>query len=460
MLMAERLASFANDLHFADIPGDLVNDICLHALDTIGVCLASTPLPYAQAVAKFLRREAGIGGSTAFGQAGVFPARNAGFYNASLGHGLDYDDSHLVAICHPSATILPPLLALAEQNGYDGEALVTALVVGVEVMSRLGVACGAALVSRGLHPTSACGSFGAAAAIAKINGMAQVQFVDALGIVGAMTGGLHQSTLDGTWNKCIHSGLAVQAGFQAVELAKAGFSGPPSILDGETGFIASFAGLPVGAAAHAVCDDLGVRWEAGRLAFKLYPCCQGLHPYADCAVALAQEEDIDFGSVARIDVRVGELVGAALCEPPALKYRPPTPYAAKFSMPYLVASALTHGEVTSESFTAQAIADPQVLALADKVHYEFDPLYDEGAALRGWLQVRQTDGRTFLRSTLASRGTPENPWGRADIVDKFLRNAIPIIGVNQAHSLVEMTATLPHSNDAGPLARLCRMERV
>jgi 2-methylcitrate dehydratase PrpD len=154
------------------------------------------------------------------------------------------------------------------------------------------------------------------------------------------------------------------------------------------------------------------------------------------------------------------LVGAALCKPPALKYRPPTPYAAKFSMPYLVASALTHGEVTSENFTAQAIADPQVLALADKVHYEFDPLYDEGAALRGWLQVRQTDGRTFLRSTLASRGTPENPWGRADIVDKFLRNAIPIIGVNRAHSLVEMTATLPHSNDAGTLARLCRMECV
>jgi len=108
-------------------------------------------------------------------------------------------------------------------------------------------------------------------------------------------------------------------------------------------------------------------------------------------------------------VRVGELVGAALCEPPALKYRPPTPYAAKFSMPYLVASALTHGEVTSESFTAQAIADPQVLALADKVHYEFDPLYDEGAALRGWLQVRQTTAvHSFDRRSqaVARRKTP------------------------------------------------------
>jgi 2-methylcitrate dehydratase PrpD len=458
MFLAERLASFAKDLRFADIPSDLVTDISLHALDTIGVCLASTPLPYARAVAEFVRHEAGGGRSTAFGLPGRYPARNAGFYNASLGHGMDFDDSHLVAIAHPSATILPPLLALAEENGCAGEALVTALVAGVEVMTRVGVVCGAALLGRGLHPTSACGSFGAVAAIAKFNNMTQAQTVAALGMVGAMTGGLHQSTIDGTWNKCIHSGLAVQAGFEATALAKAGFSGPPSILDGEAGFIAAFAGLRADAAARAVCDGLGERWEAGRLAYKLYPCCQGLHPYADCAIDLAREENIDLKLVERIDVRVGKLVGITLCEPPALKYRPPTPYAAKFSMPYVVASALTHGEVTSDSFTAQAIADPQVLQLADKVHYAFDPIYDEGTALRGWLQLQGKDGRTFLRSTLASRGTPENPWAQADIIGKFLRNATPIIGADRARALVELTPALACSADAGEFARLCQMK--
>src|ERR1700733_13243724 len=96
--LAERLASFSTNLRFEDIPSDLVGDICLHALDTIGVCLASTPLPYARTVSAFVRHEGGAGRSTAFGLTGSFPARNAAFYNASLGHGMDFDDSHLVAI--------------------------------------------------------------------------------------------------------------------------------------------------------------------------------------------------------------------------------------------------------------------------------------------------------------------------------------------------------------------------
>jgi 2-methylcitrate dehydratase PrpD len=458
MFLANRLAAFVSDLKFSDIPTDLVSDICLHALDTLGVCLASTPLPYARAVRQLIEHEAGAGPSTAFGISGHFPAKNAGFYNACLGHGMDFDDSHLVAISHPSSTILPPLLALAQLGQVDGESVVTALIAGIEVMSRIGVACGAALVGRGLHPTSACGSFGAAAAIAKFQKLTAIETTAALGIAGAMTGGLHQSTVDGTWNKCIHSGLAVQAGFAATALAKAGFLGPASVLDGDTGFIAAFAGLRVSDVGHTIVEDLGSRWEAGKLAYKLYPCCQALHPYADCAIDLAREEDLDLRGVERIDVRVGEVLGPALCEPPTLKYRPPTPYAAKFSMPYVVASALMHQCINIDSFSAGAIADPAVLELADKVHYVFDPQYDEGMALRGWLQVRRKDGQTFLRSTLASRGTPENPWAAAEIIDKFLRNATPIIGATRSRQLAELTPRLATSQDAGALATLCQRE--
>jgi 2-methylcitrate dehydratase PrpD len=272
-----------------------------------------------------------------------------------------------------------------------------------------------------------------------------------------MTGGLHQSTVDGSWNKCIHSGLAAQTGFAATSLIQAGFSGPASILDGANGFFAAFAGRST-ADTQSASQRLGAHWEAGRLAYKLYPCCQGVHPYADCAIDLAVEENIDPASISRIDVRVGELVGAALCEPPEMKYRPPTPYAAKFSIPYVVAAALTRREITNDSFTAQAIADPQILRLADQVHYAFDSLYDEGTALRGWVQLQLSDGRTVLRSTVASRGTPENPWGEAEIVGKFRRNALPIIGADRAAELVDLVPKLAQMKDAGKVARLCRRE--
>ena len=456
--LATSLAAFVFNLRFGDLPADLINDISLHALDTLGVCLASVALPYARSLADFVRREGGDGDCTAFGLAGGFPARNAGFYNAALGHGTDFDDTHLVAIAHPSATILPPLLALAEARAHSGEAVLTALIAGIEVMTRLGVACGSALLQRGVHPTSACGAFGAAAAIAKLEGLSEDQIVAALGIVGAMTGGLHQSTVDGSWNKCIHSGLAAQAAFQATALVNAGFAGPASIFDGPEGFFAVFAGVDGDGASRQVLEGLGQRWEAGHLAFKLYPACQGIHPYADCALDLAAEPGFELRRIERIDVRVGEIVGRALCEPVELKHRPPTPYGAKFSIPYVIASALTHGEVTSDSFTPAAIADPAVLRLVDKVHHSFDPLYDEGAALRGWVELKLTDGRTLRQSTVASRGTPQNPWAASGVIDKFLRNATPAIGAERAATVVARLNAFARLDDPGGVARLCRGE--
>jgi 2-methylcitrate dehydratase PrpD len=454
MPVLDRLSDFASELRFADIPTGLVQDICMHALDTIGVCLASTQLPYARAVAQFIQREGGAGSATAFGLSGSYPTESAGFYNACLGHGTDFDDSHLAAIAHPSATILPPLLAIAEADGYDGQALVTALVTGIEVMCRVGVAAGPALLARGIHPTSSCGAFGAAAAIAKLAGLDKAGITSAMGLAGGMTGGIHQSTIDGSWNKCIHSGLAAQAGFTAVALAQSGMTGPRSILDGETGFFASFAGVSPDARSGATAG-LGDSWEAARLAYKPYPCCQGVQPYADCALDL-RPGLADAGEIDRIDVAIGALVGLRLCEPSELKSRPPTPYAAKFSIPYVIASALIHGTVDALSFTETAIADPAVLSLAARVRYAVDPYYDEGMALRGRVAVRLADGRVMTRETAACRGTPENPWAAVDVVGKFRRNADPILGAARAEALAGLVPRMAQLRDPGEIARICQ----
>ncbi len=452
--ITQNLASFAANLQIGDIPAEVIEDAGLHSLDTLGVCLASTPLPYAKAVASIVTAERQEGRSTALSLGCGFSARDAGFYNGCLGHGMDYDDSHLAAILHPTATILPGLLALAEQNGARGEEVMTALVVGIEIMCRIGVAAGPALLGRGIHPTSSCGSFGTAAAITRLMGGEERQIASAISFASSMAGGLHQSTIDGSWNKCIHSGLAVQAGFTAAALAMAGVEAPNATLEGERGFFSAFAGIE-DKAARATCDDLGQSWEAANLAYKLYPACQGIHPYADCALELHDQGEFSVDEIERIDVPIGALVGMALCEPREQKYRPPTPYAAKFSIPYIVATALVRGHIGVRSFEADALADPEVLALIDRVHYEVDPVYDQGAALRGRVTVRLADGRTFDKATVAARGTPRNPWTREAVVRKFLDNAAPIVGADQANQLAAELPGIANADEVSSLLALC-----
>lgn len=446
------LADFVHRLTFEDLPAALIEDLSLHALDTAGVCLASTALPYAQAVAGLLRK-APQGIATAFARPGGYPARWAGFYNACLGHGTDFDDSHLEAISHPSATIFPPLLALAQEQGRDGRSLLTALAAGIEVMCRIGVVAGAALLRRGVHPTSGCGAFGAAAAIAKLEGLSVDQIVSALGFAGGMSGGLHQSTIDGSWNKCIHSGLAAQAGFAAAAYVQSGLEGPQDILERKGGFLDAFAGVPP-SAQGALDDALGQRWEAARLAYKVYPCCQGVHPYADCALDLRSEVEGILDLIDRIDVRIGSLVGLRLCEPAALKANPPTPYAAKFSIPYAVSAALVRGALGPDSFTPEALAEPAVIGLARRVAYVVDEVYDEGMALRGRVEIVLADGRRFARETAASRGTPQNPWPAAEVLSKFHRNAEPVIGRDRTEAAIDAMTKLAQAAEVDSIARL------
>jgi 2-methylcitrate dehydratase PrpD len=268
-----------------------------------------------------------------------------------------------------------------------------------------------------------------------------------------MSGGLHQSTIDGSWNKCIHSGLAAQAGFAAVAFVQAGLEGPQDILEREGGFLAAFAGAPPSAWA-AVGDALGVRWEAARLAYKLYPSCQGVHPYADCALDLRSEVEGNLDSIERIDVRIGAVVGLRLCEPAALKAKPPTPYAAKFSIPYAVSAALVRGALGPESFTQDALAEPAVIDLAHRVAYVVDEAYDVGMALRGRVEIVLADGRRITRETAASRGTPQNPWPAAEVLGKFRRNAEPVIGRDRAEAAIEAMTQLPQAAEVASIAQL------
>jgi 2-methylcitrate dehydratase PrpD len=448
--IAEHLASWSSSIQYRDVPQPIVRELEWHALDTMGVLIGATPLGYARTLAALAVQDGGFGEATLFGSGHKVPARAAAFVNGCLGHGIDWDDTHLDALLHPTATILPAVLAIAEARGASGSRMLAALAIGVEAMIRVGLASGHGLVRRGLHPTSMCGTFGVALATAWMFNLNRDQTVHALGIAGGMCAGLHESVIDGSMNKCIHSGVAVQAGYAAAELAASGFTGPATIFEGRKGYLNAFVG-DAGFDQDPITRALGVDWHAGRLAYKAYACCQGAHPYADTALALFHEHGVRAADVEGVTVKVGEKVGRSLCEPQDVKQHPPSAYGAKFSIPFVVASALTDGTVDLKSFSDTTIAQVDRLELAARVSHVVDRYYDVGMALRGYVAVKLKNGREIVAKTEACAGTPENPWSAQRIIAKFRLLSEPIIGVNRADQLVSLLPALHTLERVNPL---------
>ncbi len=265
--VADQLGDWASRIQFEDIPASIVRELEWHVLDTVGVLLGASQLEYARHLAASTIDDGGTQEATLIGAGGKVPARGAAFFNACLGHGLDLDDVHLEARLHPTATILPSVLAIAEATGLSGKETLTSLAVGIEAMIRIGLACGKQLADRGLDPTSLCGTFGATLAAAKAFGLDRGQMINALGVAGGMCAGLHEGNKESATNRRIHSGVAAQAGFTAAELASVGYTGPATIFEGTKGFLSAFADSAD--SASTVTAGLGSDWNCGNLKHRV-----------------------------------------------------------------------------------------------------------------------------------------------------------------------------------------------
>src|SRR5712692_5070634 len=338
--VARRLARFARGLRLADVPQAVVAQAQLLALDTLGSCLASSTMDFGRAVLHTAEALGGATESALVGSAARVSAANAVLANATLAHGLDFDDTRADAIVHTGCVAVTTALATGEAAEASGAAIVEALIAGVEVMCRIGLAVPGRFHARHFHPTSLTATFAAAAVAGKLAGLDEDEMVDAFGICGSQAGGIIEYLADGTWTKRLHPGWAAHAGVAATLLARSGFTGPETVFEGEHGFYRAFAGGFDAQRLEELLGSLGSEWELERLTFKPYPCGSIAHPYMDCALRLRERQQIPLDQIADIRCRTAEGPIPRLWEPLASKHRPPNGYAAKFSLPYLLAVIL------------------------------------------------------------------------------------------------------------------------
>ena len=441
MTLAERLAEFAVGLEFEDLPPDVVASVRLRALDILGIALAASTSELAPSVLGALEGWGRGGPCSVAGSNLTAPPPLAALANGALAHGLDFDDTHAVSITHASAVVLPTVLALGEAGGYNGRALVTAAVAGYEAITRLGMAAPGAFHARGWHATAVCGTFAAALAAGRLERLDAGRLTAALGIAGSFASGVIEHLEDGSWVKRVHPGWAAHSGIVAAGLARGGFTGPATILEGRFGFYRTFLGSEP---ERAPFDTLGKEWETLRVGFKPYPCCHYNHAYLDCALALRREHAIEPHSIERIECRVPAGEVPIVCEPREAKLRP------------LDKRVLVHGHCHQKAFGAVSpILD--LLKLIPGVEPELIESSCCGmAGSFGWVRVRLGDGRLVEAGEPDGRGGAARPLEPAAIVAKFRDNAGRALPSARVEAIERAAAALDTLPNVAALMVACR----
>jgi 2-methylcitrate dehydratase PrpD len=453
MTLAERLADFAAGLRFDDLPAAVVADVKLRTLDILGIALAASAHEVGPPMRAGLESWAGRGECTVVGAKFTAGVPIAIMLNGTLAHGLDFDDTHAPSVTHASAAVLPTVLALGEAGGLDGRAVITAAVAGYEAIARLGMAAPAAFHKRGWHATSVCGTFAAALAAGVCERLDRARLTAALGIAGSFASGVMEFLEDGSWVKRLHPGWAGHAGAVASALARGGFTGPDTILDGRFGFYRTFVGAEPDPAPFAT---LGRVWETPAIGYKPYPCCHYNHAYLDCALELRRAHALTADAIAGVECLVPSGEVPIVCEPRAAKLRPRTSYDAQFSLPYSVASALLDGRVGLDTYAAARGAAPARLALAARVTHTVDPDSPFPHGFPGWVRVTLTDGRTLEARAPDGKGSAARPLPPEAIVQKFRDNADRALTPTRVAEIERMTLGLDMLGDIRALTALCR----
>ncbi|MFF0493684.1 MmgE/PrpD family protein [Nocardia sp. NPDC004068] len=464
--VVQTLAAFAESAGRSGIGAELREDAARRVLDVLGNSVAALDLVPAQAVRGLIADWGGHPRATALGMRDRVPAAHAALLGGTVAHALDFDDTHLPSVLHPSASVVPAALAVAEAGGASGGALLDAVGIGVEITVRLGAAGydgalrNSVFFERGLHATAICGAVGGAAAAGVLTGLDAAGIAHAMGIAASMGSGLLEANRTGGTVKRVHCGWAAHAAVTAAELARAGLTGPPTVIEGRFGLLHAFCGDRYDLAV--ITAGLGSEWELPRVFFKPYPCNHFTHAGIDAAIRL-RARGVDPGDIVELELGAPTPVLRTIGEPPAAKAEPESGYHAAFSGPYTVAAGLLGGGglgVFHEDFTDAAARDPRRLALAAKVRCVPDAVCDSifPHQFPAVLTARLRTGDTLTERVDTNRGGPENPLSATELATKFRLNTEGRLTGERADALAETVYALARLDDLADLTAPLRRE--
>lgn len=423
-----RIARFLVQTDRASIPAEAYEHAKVALLDWYGVALAGKDDPL---VLKLLRLADTLGGheqATILGHGRKTQACHAALVNGAASHALDYDDTLVSFLGHPSVALFPGLLALAEWRGFSGIDLLAAYVVGFKVGAVLGACAGLSHYLAGWHSTSTIGHLASAAACARLLRLDLAGTIHALGIAATQASGLKR--VFGTMCKPFHAGKASQGGLLAALLAADGFDAPHDTLEGPQGFFDAFRGEK----NEQPLDSLGKTWEIENLAQKYHASCHFTHSPIEAAWKAAGKSALAVHEIRSIRVRTSKAALSA-----AHQMNPTTGLAAKFSIPYCVANAIVKGDTGLAAFSDERVNDPLVRALMRKITVEAE---EERGDLGATVEIVTQAGEVRSASSDILQEVLPLEVKRQKIGAKFQDLCPPVIGSGRAEAVREAILNL------------------
>ena len=448
------LAHFAAGLSYGDIPAPTIAQAKLSILDTIGCGLQGAGLEWCRIAQDVARVEGGTAAASAWGTDLITSRTTAAWLNGTACHAFEFDDVHMGGMFHPGALTASAAMAIGEPESLDGRTLLTAVVAGCEVGSRVGRAVGTPHFLAGFHPQGTIGVFAACASAGRALGSGEVAMHDALGIAASHASGL-MGAQRGAMVKRLHSGHAAQSGVLCALLADRGFTGTADVLERDFGgFCATMGGGSVN--LDLLTDGLGTRWEADEIAFKPYPSCAAAQASIEAARLLRLDHGLDASEIARVFITTSHHVHTHS----GWQYRPEGVTAAQMSIGYGVARMLMEGSLEARHFSDVEVADSATVSLAESIEIVPDEAIDAlGPDNRyvAHVEITTTDGRTLHREIADRPGNTSNPLSDDQLHAKFLSLAVPAVGLATARRIAENVAALEALETVSDLASLLRV---
>lgn len=439
--MFDKLLAFLMDTSFKEIAPEVIHQGKRCLVDWVGVAMGGLNYPSTSILIDTVKELGGEEQATLLGTSTKTSVVNAALVNGAMSHILDFDDTHLPALMHPSAPLIPALLAYGEWKKVNGRDFLLAFVLGFEIETRISLAMGASHYDAGWHSTATMGRFGAAAGVGRMAGLKRQEMACALGLAGTQASGIRR--VFGTMTKSFHPGKAAADGVLSVMLAQKGYTSPTNILEGEKGLASLFT---ADFNPSRGLEGLGKFYTVMKVSFKPFASCLYTHPVIDGVIRLRNEHRLKPEDVKVIDCKVSKFCTDAAC-----KLSPQTGLEGKFSTPYCMAIALIEGRAGEDLFQDGMMRNAGIKAMMKKVRVE------EKKDLTGQqaeITIRLRNGKTLKHKVEHPLGDPGNPLSDQYLEEKARILLGPILPKERIEAVLKKLWAFESMEDVGALTKL------
>lgn len=418
---ARSLAEFVTSLDYDEIPPEVVEKAKACIIDTIAAATYGAQLPWSRIIIGYAQRNSGPGHACILGTDLRVRAPFAALANGALAHAFELDAPvHPSVGVHPGPGCVLPGLAVSQGTAKSGKDFITAFVAGFEAMHRIADTSPQSSEKKGFHAPGLFGVFGGAMTAGRLMGLDPERMTNALGIAGSLCSGILEfSKSGGGMVKRLHPGRAAEGGVMAASLAREGFTGPPTVIEGKYGFLNVFCS---DADLSKLTAGLGEVWQTMTVAHKRYAAHGTAHVPMTAALALKAEHRIAAADIASIVVAGNEKIVRHhdIKEPQDITM-------AQYSVPFCMAVAFLRDPLDPNVFSEESVNDPAIRALCRNVTLEVlkDAPKEQGKASR--VTVKLKNGRELVKEMHSYPGMPEEPLTTAELREKFdlLTAALP-----------------------------------